>query len=84
MSVNTLQRLFYAVHGVTVFEYVRARKLDRARDALERWNQRGRSRLYRRLFQRRQFFDGLQARLRRFAEIIPRIDLTDARFQTRN
>lgn len=36
MSVNSLQRLFHAVHGVTVFEYVRARKLDRARDALER------------------------------------------------
>lgn len=35
MSVNTLQRLFHAVHGMTVFEYVRMRKLERARDALE-------------------------------------------------
>lgn len=36
MSVNTLQRLFRAAHGATVFEYVRIRKLDRAREALER------------------------------------------------
>jgi AraC-like DNA-binding protein len=36
LSVATLQRLFHAVHGMTVFEYVRARKLERAREALER------------------------------------------------
>lgn len=36
MSVNTLQRLFQAVQGMTVFEHVRRRKLERARDALER------------------------------------------------
>ena len=36
MSVNTLQRLFRSVHGTTVFDYVRARKLHRAREALER------------------------------------------------
>jgi AraC-like DNA-binding protein len=36
MSVNTLQRLFRAVLGLTIFEYVRSRKLIRARNALER------------------------------------------------
>ena len=36
MSVNTLQRLFRAALGITVFEYVRNQKLMRARDALER------------------------------------------------
>jgi AraC-like DNA-binding protein len=35
-SVNTLQRLFRASHGMTVFEYVRGRKLDRAWAELER------------------------------------------------
>lgn len=35
-SVNTLQRLFHAVHGTSVFEYLRAHKLERAREALER------------------------------------------------
>ncbi|MFS8039163.1 helix-turn-helix transcriptional regulator [Xanthobacter sp. AM11] len=34
MSVNTLQRGFRAMFGMTVFEYVRHRKLERARDAL--------------------------------------------------
>jgi len=36
MSVNTLQRIFRMVHNTTVFDYVRARKLHRAREALER------------------------------------------------
>lgn len=36
MSVNTLQRMFHAAYGTTVFEYVRRAKLQRARDALER------------------------------------------------
>ena len=36
MSVNTLQRIFRTVHNTTVFDYVRARKLHRAREALER------------------------------------------------
>jgi AraC-like DNA-binding protein len=35
-SVNTLQRIFRIVHDTTVFDYVRARKLHRAREALER------------------------------------------------
>ncbi len=35
MSVNTLQRLFRAAFGVTVFEHVRQRRLDLARAALE-------------------------------------------------
>ena len=35
ISVNTLQRLFRAVHGTTVFDYTRARKLQRARQVLE-------------------------------------------------
>jgi AraC-like DNA-binding protein len=35
-SVNTLQRIFHAVHGTSVFEYLRAYKLERAREALER------------------------------------------------
>jgi AraC-like DNA-binding protein len=35
-SVNTLQRLFHAAHGKSVFEYLRAYKLERARHALER------------------------------------------------
>jgi len=34
-SVNTLQRLFRVVHGTTVFEYTRLRKLERARQLLE-------------------------------------------------
>lgn len=36
LSVNTLQRLFRAAHDTTVLNYVRARKLDRAHDALRR------------------------------------------------
>lgn len=36
MSVSALQRLFRAEHGQTVFDYVRLRRLQRARDALER------------------------------------------------
>ncbi len=36
MSVTTLQRTFRAVHGKTVFEYLRGLKLQKARDALER------------------------------------------------
>jgi AraC-like DNA-binding protein len=36
VSVNTLQRLFRAMHGTTVFEHLRAMKLQRAREALER------------------------------------------------
>lgn len=36
MSVNTLQRLFRATLDVTVFEYIRGRKLNYAREALER------------------------------------------------
>ena len=35
LSVSTLQRQFRAVHGTTVFEYTRDRKLQRARHALE-------------------------------------------------
>ena len=35
VSVNTLQRLFHAGHGTTVFHYVRMRKLEQARLALE-------------------------------------------------
>lgn len=35
MSANSLQRLFRSVFGMTVFEYVRRRKLERARHALE-------------------------------------------------
>ncbi|WP_244619200.1 helix-turn-helix domain-containing protein [Rhizobium sp. 18055] len=35
VSVNTLQRLFHAAHGMTVFHYVRALKLGQARTALE-------------------------------------------------
>lgn len=35
LSVSTLQRLFRAVHGTTVFEYIRDRKLQCARQALE-------------------------------------------------
>jgi AraC-like DNA-binding protein len=38
MNPGSLQRAFRALHGVTIFEYVRACKLDRARDALERDN----------------------------------------------
>lgn len=34
MSVRTLQRLFQAVHGVSAVEFIRRRKLDRARAAL--------------------------------------------------
>lgn len=36
MSVSALQRLFRSEHGHTVFDYVRRRRLQRARDALER------------------------------------------------
>lgn len=36
MSVSTMQRLFRTVHGVPVIEYVRQRRLDRARLMLER------------------------------------------------
>jgi len=36
MSANTLQRLFQMAYGVTVFEYVRRLKLQRARQAIER------------------------------------------------
>jgi len=35
ISVSTLRRLFQAVHGMSAFEYVRRRNLDRARVALE-------------------------------------------------
>ncbi len=35
VSVNTLQRLFHAGHGTSVFHYVRMRKLEQARLALE-------------------------------------------------
>lgn len=35
LSVNTVQRLFRAVHKTTVFDYARDRKLQRARQALE-------------------------------------------------
>ena len=35
LSVSTLQRLFRVVHGTTVFDYARDRKLHRARQALE-------------------------------------------------
>lgn len=35
MSANRLQRLFRAAFGMTVFEYVRRRKLERARQALQ-------------------------------------------------
>lgn len=35
MSANALQRLFRAAFGMTVFEYVRRRKLERAREALQ-------------------------------------------------
>jgi AraC-like DNA-binding protein len=35
-SPNTLQRIFQAAYGVSVFEYIRGRKLDRARLSLER------------------------------------------------
>lgn len=36
MSVSVLQRLFRGEHGHTVFDYVRLRRLQRARNALER------------------------------------------------
>ena len=36
MSVSTLHRLFRAGHGMSVFEYERARRMERARTALER------------------------------------------------
>jgi AraC-like DNA-binding protein len=36
LNPNSLQRVFRAVQGVTIFEYVRSSKLDRAREALER------------------------------------------------
>ena len=36
VSVNTLQRTFRLVHDITVFDYVRARKMQRAREVLER------------------------------------------------
>ncbi|AYD04540.1 AraC family transcriptional regulator [Neorhizobium sp. NCHU2750] len=35
VSVNTLQRLFQAAHGTSVFSYIRDRRLDQARLALE-------------------------------------------------
>lgn len=35
VSVNTLQRLFHAGHGMTVFNYIRVQRLERARLALE-------------------------------------------------
>ncbi|QFY63752.1 helix-turn-helix transcriptional regulator (plasmid) [Rhizobium grahamii] len=35
VGVNTLQRLFHAAHDTTVFHYVRARRLEQARLALE-------------------------------------------------
>lgn len=35
VSVNTLQRLFHVAYGTTVFHYVRSRKLEQARLALE-------------------------------------------------
>ena len=36
VSVRTLQRQFQSAHGVGLFHYLRERRLDRARDALER------------------------------------------------
>ncbi|HRF08562.1 MAG TPA: AraC family transcriptional regulator [Xanthobacteraceae bacterium] len=36
MSTNTLQRTFHAAYGMTVFDYVRRSRLQRARDAIER------------------------------------------------
>ncbi|MFD2183334.1 helix-turn-helix transcriptional regulator [Rhodoplanes azumiensis] len=36
MSVSTLQRVFRAARGTTVVDHIRARKLERAREALER------------------------------------------------
>jgi len=36
ISPNTLQRLFQSAYGMTVFDYFRGRKLDRARLSLER------------------------------------------------
>ncbi|RAI40466.1 helix-turn-helix transcriptional regulator [Rhodoplanes roseus] len=36
MSVTTMQRIFRAARGTTVVDHIRARKLDRAREALER------------------------------------------------
>lgn len=36
VSVSTLQRLFQAAHGMSAFEYIRRRNLERARVALER------------------------------------------------
>lgn len=36
MSANTLQRMFHAAYGMTVFDYVRRARLQRARDAIER------------------------------------------------
>ncbi|MGQ9369520.1 helix-turn-helix transcriptional regulator [Azospirillum sp. ST 5-10] len=35
VSVSTLQRLFHAVHGVSAFEFIRRRSLERARTALD-------------------------------------------------
>jgi transcriptional regulator GlxA family with amidase domain len=35
VGVNTLQRLFHAGHGTSVFHYVRMRRLEQARQALE-------------------------------------------------
>jgi hypothetical protein len=58
MSVNTLQRMFRSVHGTTVFDYVRARKLHRgAGSARAGRHVRGASRLYRRVYQRCEFRD---------------------------
>jgi len=36
MSVSTLQRVFRVCYGVTVIEFLRGRRLERARDALDR------------------------------------------------
>jgi AraC-like DNA-binding protein len=36
ISVSTLQRLFKAVHGMSAFEFIRHRRLEQARSALER------------------------------------------------
>lgn len=36
MSVSTMQRIFRAARGTTIVDHIRGRKLDRAREALER------------------------------------------------
>ncbi|MEF2070966.1 helix-turn-helix transcriptional regulator [Consotaella aegiceratis] len=36
LSVSTLQRLFHSVHGMSAFEWIRRRSLERARFALEK------------------------------------------------